>query len=335
MSQLPFMIPVTQQQYGQMVQFLPRFGQMHKVKSEENQAPKQQANHPLMASKDPNLKPAHKGGKTSNHQPFEQPALRERLATELVRESSPSIATICSETSDSTCTSFVSGRVGATQLVIIDWDDTLVPTSFLTKHLKFGFNGCSRKLSMCWVKSGHSMESICRKLALAGDAALRMLQTLYIMFGRNIWIVTNAKEEWLWGSLDIAGALAPVWREVAALVTTFNIPIHYARANKLRKSAVFHQILTSGFETTPLDAGPLNVLTIGDQWHDHVLSDAVSHHRIKLAGSPTALYLANELMAVSQLLSDPNGAFFSLPSNSEQRMFIQFNDEKRTGNLHF
>lgn len=225
---------------------------------------------------------------------------------------------------------FVTGRVVATHLAIIDWDDTVMPSSYLTEHLNFSQMPGPNSVLMFSEKPGHSMEAICRDLAFAGEAALRMLQTLYAMFGRNVLIVTNALEKWLWSSLDVTGSLAPVWREVAALLTTQRTKIYYARANNLDKVTVFRQILGRGFQGMHRDAAPLNVLTIGDQWKDHVLTHQVSHHKIKFSQSPSARFLASELLTVIKLLSDPNGAFFCVQMNPEKQMLIWLKEENLT-----
>lgn len=205
-------------------------------------------------------------------------------------------------------------------LVLLDWDDTVMPTTYLLSHFDIYADSKTNKLKAFGLKTGskEKEDEIRRTLKESGSAALRMLKALYLYFvdnasGRNLIIVTNGEKEWLWHSLTIAGALCPIYRQIEQLLRGQNTEIIYARIQCLNPN---HWKMTS-FDCI-LDrfigqkrCHKINVITIGDQWTDHCSIEmtsvfrrnqsAVSHHSIKLFPAADARYMAVELSYIADL----------------------------------
>jgi len=209
-------------------------------------------------------------------------------------------------------------RSNHSELVILDWDDTVFPTDYLLKHLDYAVHANSGKLSWSRLKAGHSLNALRRNMTVTGSAALRMLKSLYSVSGnsgRNALIVTSGVKGWVQNSLVIAATLSPIWQKVGQMLQVRATPVIYARRQNMEchhwKLAVFQQILSG----IPCPLSDLHVLTIGDQWTDHILNFKVSHHMIKLAMSPNAQTLAAELHEVAKLLADTNSTVHQLSPN--------------------
>ena len=211
---------------------------------------------------------------------------------------------------------------GIQHIVILDWDDTLMPTTYLLSHIDFEVDQNTKRVKTFRFKPGSNGKEneIRQTLKESGTAALRMLKALYLYFvdrssGRNLLIVTNGVAHWLWNSLIIAGTLCPIYRRIQQLLQGQNTQIIYARNHKLHpiywKMMSFEVILGRFLKQKPYRK--LNVITIGDQWTDHCSIEmtstyryhpsTVSHHQIKLYPGADARYLAVELNYIADVLT--------------------------------
>ena len=233
------------------------------------------------------------------------------------------------------------------QIVLLDWDDTVMPSTYLISNIGFKADRSTRKVVSIWIKpecKGKEQE-IRQSLKESGTAALALLRNLYYYFvdstaGRSLLIVTNAERDWLWNSLIIAGALSPIYYEITKFLRDHKTQIIYARNENLEhrywKIASFDWILRRFLEQRRIQR--LNVITIGDQWTDHRSIEmsavfgrhphSVSHHQIKLFANSDARYIAFELNYIADLFvshqSSPcilsNFAFLG-----QNGIFIEFN----------
>lgn len=225
-------------------------------------------------------------------------------------------------------------------VVLLDWDDTLMPTTYLLSHIAYKVNRNTKKVMAFRFKSGSNGKEneIRQRLQESGSAALRMLRTLYLHFlnrasGRNLLIVTNGAPEWLWNSLTITGALCPIYRQIEQLLRGQRTQIVYARNRRLEpnywKMAKFDLILERFIEQKRCQN--VNVITIGDQWTDHCSialapifqrhPKAISHHQIKLYPAADAHYMATELNYIAAIFS----------SETDQCPLLKFADDYDDG----
>ena len=240
------------------------------------------------------------------------------------------------------------GSISSTQhLVLLDWDDTVMPTTYLLSHIDFEMDNTTKKVTSFRLKSGSKgkEEEIRRTLNESGSAALRMLKALYLYFvdsvsGRELLIVTNGVEEWLWNSLIITGTLCPIYRQIEQLLHGQKTQIIYARNLSLSsnywKMARFDLILQRFLDQKQYRK--LNVITIGDQWTDHCSIEMtntfrrcndpnarrISHHQIKLFPAVDARYLAVELNYIADLFTAPNCALHQFAANDDDGILIEF-----------
>lgn len=206
------------------------------------------------------------------------------------------------------------------QIVILDWDDTLMPSSYLRSNLNLRSNSKTGEITSIRrnPESKLRAEKICKSLKESGTAALNLLTTLYRDFvestsGRRLFIVTNGSRKWLRDSLSIAGALCPIYQEIKQFLIDHNTQIIYARNTNLEyrywKKMKFEWILNQSVEQR--QCRKLNVITIGDQWNDHQSikmaptfwrhHQSVVHHQIKFSANADARYIAAELKYVAGL----------------------------------
>jgi len=198
-------------------------------------------------------------------------------------------------------------------LVLLDWDDTLMPTTYLMEHIDFAADPASKRVRALALKPGSKGKAKEIRCALheSGSAALRMLRALYSLkaiLGHNmsIVIVTNGLEQWLWNSLTITAVLCPMYRQIELLLQGQSTEIVFARNHCLHhdhwKLAAFNVIFSRLKRQKRLQT--LNVITVGDQWTDHILPSCgrpLCHHQIKLFPAANARYLAAELNVVADI----------------------------------
>ena len=211
-------------------------------------------------------------------------------------------------------------------VLLLDWDDTLMPTSYLKSNFDIYIDRSTKRVTTFRLKkkSKSKEDEIRRTLKEAGSAAFRMLKAFYLYFvdntsGRNLYIVTNGAEHWLWNSLTVAGALCSVYHETEQLLRGQNTHIIYARKYCVNpnywKMASFDHILNQYLEQK--QCHKLNVITIGDQWTDHYSIEmtstfrrhhrAISHHRFKLYPAADAHYMAAEMRYITKLIESAQG----------------------------
>ena len=226
-------------------------------------------------------------------------------------------------------------------LVLLDWDDTVMPTSFLLDRIDVELDASTQRLLSWKLKDGVDAESMRRALWSSGSAALRMLSALYCSESVSVRrlsmvMVTNGVSEWLCSSLIIAGTLCPIYRQIEQLLHVQSAQIIYARNHCLNpnywKLACFDQILCR--ELDRKRCRRLNVITVGDQWTDHCSVEltatfrrrhsALSHHQIKLLHRADARYLAVELHYVADVVADAHSALFRFADNQHDGVLIEF-----------
>ena len=233
------------------------------------------------------------------------------------------------------------------QIVLLDWDDTVMPSTYLISNIGFKADRSTRKVTSVWLKpeSKDKEMEIRQSLKESGTAALGLLRNLYYYFvdstaERSLLIVTNAEPDWLWNSLIIAEALSPIYGEIKKFLRDHKTQIIYARNEQLEhrywKLTTFDWILGRFFEQRRIQN--INVITIGDQWTDHrsiEMSPAfqrhrhsVSHHQIKLFPNSDARYIAFELNFIADLFvshqSSPSN-LLKFATNVKDGIFIEFN----------
>ena len=246
----------------------------------------------------------------------------------------------------SNCSTKFANVLSTEHLVILDWDDTIMPTSYLLSNIGFTVDPTTNRVTSIWRKSGSTKKTdeIRRTLKESGSAALRMLKVLYLHFadsasGRNLLIVTNGQQEWLWNSLTITGTLCPIYRQIEQLLRGRNTEIIFARNLSLDpnywKMMSFDHILDRFL--VQMRSHRLNVITIGDQWTDHCSIEMtptfqrhrqrVSHHQIKLYPDSDAHYMSVELDYVSGLFLTDNSTdciLLQFAVNDDDGILIEF-----------
>jgi len=211
--------------------------------------------------------------------------------------------------------------------MILDWDDTLMPSSFLQKHVRVELDANTQTVSRCFVDARLQLNKsllsrFIADLELVGAAALKLLQTTLSYFrGGSVKIVTNCRNGWVEQSLLLAMSLclkSGVFHRIHALMEAHKMEVIYARnrcvEQSLWKTNVFNELMCAHFrEFAHLR---LNVLTVGDQWSDHqsvrqttawrMFGARLSHHQIKLFAEPDCRYLAMELRFVAEQMAQTN-----------------------------
>lgn len=215
-------------------------------------------------------------------------------------------------------------------MVLLDWDDTLMPTTYLLAHIDYEINAHSQKIETFSINgklhgSPEDLREFVANLDKAGQAALDLLSKIFLTFkASNVKIVTNGVRGWLPESLFVAGSFSNVYQSIERLMSAQGVEIIYARDYNIDsaswKTKSFDKILWSHFnddnsnqqESAHTAAKNMNVITIGDQWTDHesvaqcltyyVYGESMSHHQLKLLPAPDCRYLAIELNYIAELL---------------------------------
>jgi len=188
-------------------------------------------------------------------------------------------------------------------IILLDWDDTLFPTTWLNKLLQ-----ARDKNDLCMVHDDQI-----DALNALGDATLSLLTRLIRTYdSKHIHIVTNSLEGWIAESLSYAACICKIYKQIQELI---------ADAGILCKSAQTMYAQKDDKESTPLrwkqlcfddifapDNAYSHVLSVGDQWTDHCAVQktkfvqqayAPTHHIVKLKMSPTLCDLTNEIRYLS------------------------------------
>ena len=236
-------------------------------------------------------------------------------------------------------------------IVILDWDDTLMPSTYLMSNIGYKVDSETKRVSKIWLKPGGigKEHEIRAALKESGTAALYLLRTLYLYFvnnssGRELMIVTNGEQKWFWSSLIIAGSLCPIYRQIEQFLRAHRTQIIFARNPNLQhnhwKMASFDSILDHFLNQKQCDR--VNVITVGDQWTDHCSIEmastfrrhpnAVSHHQIKFRAKADARYLAAELNYIAGLFVPDNSSrsvLLHFGINRENAVKFQFDENSR------
>jgi len=228
-------------------------------------------------------------------------------------------------------------------LVILDWDDTLMPTSFMVQFVQIELDANTQAVSRCLLDPALLNPSILSRfiadLEIAGAAALKLLQTTLFQFGGSaVKIVTNCRAGWVVQSLSLASSLCTtsgVFGKIEALLAAHQTEIIYARNYRIKqaswKTHVFDELIMGRLQAyTPTSTQRcLNVVTVGDQWTDHasvrqttawrMFEARLSHHQVKLFDEPDCRYLAMELHFVAEQMAQKH-----LRAWSRQGIVLEF-----------
>eukprot|EP01084_Bolivina_argentea_P139714 245766_1 len=211
-------------------------------------------------------------------------------------------------------------------LVLLDWDDTLFPTTVIVQILQNrdgnGFALVSDDDIQLLDKLGYLTLQLLTKLINKYDS-------------NNIYIVTNSLNGWIADSLAFAACISKVYKEIELLLAENNITMQSAQslyANKCNnntsmdknnndnnnnnletveqsvsspiiwKQLCFTQLL-NGNKTK---SSYKHIISIGDQWTDHhsvkqcinSLQYTPIHHIIKLKMDPNLNDMINEILYV-------------------------------------
>lgn len=207
-----------------------------------------------------------------------------------------------------------------TLVVFVDYDDTLLPTSYLcslidTEDLVLQKEKETGKIEKFWAKS-RKQEEIKANLERVGASACDLLDKLHAnMPSSQIKIVTNASLKWVENTLKIASKYSESYKKMKDMLDPDQNPSsikvsarpkgcdHY----KWKVFAYDHHM----FNEMNLNK-EMNVLTIGDQWDDHrslwrtsafqLHQRNISHLPIKFDVNPSCRRLAHELQFLAKTL---------------------------------
>eukprot|EP01084_Bolivina_argentea_P128300 226807_1 len=185
-------------------------------------------------------------------------------------------------------------------LVLLDWDDTLFPTSMIMKVLdKTDANGFAL---VC-----NSDIELLHKLGLITlDLLIHFIKT----YGsNNIHIVTNSLNGWINNSLSFATCISKTYQQIRTLLIDNNIKMVSAKSkySKIEKCPIAWK--RNCFQNILNDARICykHIITIGDRWTDiHSSQQAIDslkeytpiHHMIKLKKNPNLLEMYNQITSV-------------------------------------
>eukprot|EP01084_Bolivina_argentea_P086632 156581_1 len=188
-------------------------------------------------------------------------------------------------------------------LILMDWDDTLYPTSMMNAILQSRDNN-----DLAMVRD----EQIELIHALAGHTLVLLTDLISKYGANNIHIVSNSLEGWIRESLSYAACISTIYKDIEALLIENDITICSAQsmfATKANqnpttwKSMCFGEIL-NGNKTKQSYS---HILSIGDQWIDHyavkqsinaLTSYSPIHHIIKLKITPNLNDMMNEILYI-------------------------------------
>jgi len=212
-------------------------------------------------------------------------------------------------------------------IILLDWDDTIMPSTYIMKtfgeHSKSGYAAIKKQtisdfLSACGGKifSDSTLQSqFAQNMENVGEVTLELLGKLIGHFSSsNLKIVTNGARGWLAQSLAIACSVSESYRKVKALLAKAQIDIVYARNPEINsnfwKSVAYHSVL--GRAKIDFTKPHVNIITIGDQWTDHVslqqltlfevFKSNIFHHQIKLYDQADCDYLCVELKYIGNMI---------------------------------
>eukprot|EP01083_Nonionella_stella_P095103 266915_1 len=188
-------------------------------------------------------------------------------------------------------------------LILLDWDDTLFPTAWLTEILQNTKNGVA-------LVNDEEIALLNR----LGDITVSFLSDLIVKYGpANVAIVTNSLQGWIGDSLNYASCISPQYKELELLLHKHDITMDSARSLYAKqeqsstptkwKQLCFDSIL-NGTKTQP---DYRHIVSIGDQWTDHYATKqsiasltaySPIHHMIKLKPKPNVGDMINEMLYV-------------------------------------
>lgn len=172
----------------------------------------------------------------------------------------------------------------AETLVIFDWDDTLLPTSWLQRSARGG-----RALTP-------EQQGLLQGLARAAENTLRVAKE-----HGTVAVVTNAEEGWVQYSCgQYLPGLAPLLRDVRIISarSTYEPLGHSPDEWKCR---AFQQLVADHYAQDHLRGGRRNVLSLGDSMHEHTAllraaggTPGCHAKSLKLSERPTVDHLTDE-----------------------------------------
>eukprot|EP01084_Bolivina_argentea_P273234 465368_1 len=222
-------------------------------------------------------------------------------------------------------------------LILLDWDDTLFPTSFIVDLLK-------TRNSTGFVPVTDEHISLLHKL---GTLTLKFLTSIINKYSsENIHIVSNSVDGWIKESLLLAGNISESYKQIDILLTKNKITMDsaqtmYAENNSLKNSTpilwkqfCFSAIINSNRTKTKTKTKYNHILSIGDQWIDHhavkqmietLNINSSIHHIIKLKSTPNVNDMINEMLYIQALF---NQIFHSITSESIQPIVVDYHIEE-------
>eukprot|EP00484_Ammonia_sp_Unknown_P016657 CAMPEP_0197040428 /NCGR_PEP_ID=MMETSP1384-20130603/17119_1 /TAXON_ID=29189 /ORGANISM="Ammonia sp." /LENGTH=379 /DNA_ID=CAMNT_0042471179 /DNA_START=206 /DNA_END=1345 /DNA_ORIENTATION=+ len=216
-------------------------------------------------------------------------------------------------------------------VVILDWDDTLMATSYLLSFIEYEVEEhpvTKKKKIKTFTLSeqctAEELKEFITNLDKAGNAAYRLLVKVLKKFKtENVKIITNGEHGWLPESLRVAGTFCHIFKKIEYLLCTqFPIDIIYARNYNLKQSQwktkcydrLLWQYFAANDQSHSADMMNVNIVTIGDQWTDHhsitqsltysIYGEYIKHHQIKLFENPSCRYLCAELNYIASLFDE-------------------------------
>ena len=235
-------------------------------------------------------------------------------------------------------------------LILLDWDDTLFPTTMINEILH------SRdKNDLALVRDDQITY-----LQRLGKLTLVLLTQLINKYGANsIHIVTNSLNGWITESLAYASCITPIYKQIELLLITNNITMQSAQslyAKKIKNSTPT-QWKQYCFDKI-IDINKYHhILSIGDQWTDHYavkqslasLFEHITknnhqnddkpihkpcHHVIKLKMTPSVNDMINEILYIQacftqifNIISHKKLPYYNHPS-SIRPVIIDYHNEE-------
>jgi len=219
-------------------------------------------------------------------------------------------------------------------VILLDWDDTLFPTTMLIALLK------SRDHRNEMVVRGDQKDALSR----LGTATLSLLSSLVHCYGaRRLHIVTNSLSGWVRQSLCYAACISPIYREIDAFLVRHGIATVSAQSAfrgvegsspTQWKQWCFDAILRAEQAEGAVD----HVVSIGDQWTDHqaarqsiaaLRGPLPFHHVVKLRMAPTAHDLLYEVLYIEECFERIFNALFLRQTHCVCPVFIDYEFEQR------
>eukprot|EP01084_Bolivina_argentea_P077414 140416_1 len=219
-------------------------------------------------------------------------------------------------------------------LILLDWDDTLFPTSVICKVLE---NTDKNGLALICDEQIELLHTL-------GSITYSLLTELIQKYGaNNIHIVTNSLAGWIKNSLFYASCIAMVYKDIENLLIAHEITMDSAQSLYSKKTKnptswkrrCFDALL-SGNKTK---SSYFHIISIGDQMADHdsvkqsiklLATYKPTHHVIKLKTDPNLTDMVNEMMYIQicfdqifDVISTPNTPYFENPKSVEP-VFIDY-----------